>query len=72
MYELITREISGKATKKAYKELYNKEYLKNIEEKEVEIPLGSGTAQIARILKDNNIIRSRYDNYLSFISEVKK
>lgn len=31
---------------------------KNIEEKEVEIPLGSGTAQIARILKDNNIIRS--------------
>lgn len=34
LYELITREISGKATKKAYKELYNKEYLKNIEEKE--------------------------------------
>ena len=34
LYELILREISGKATKKAYKELYNKEYLKNIEEKE--------------------------------------
>lgn len=34
LYELISREIAGKATKKAYKELYNKEYLKNIEEKE--------------------------------------
>ena len=34
LYELILREISGKATKKAYKELYDKEYLKNIEEKE--------------------------------------
>lgn len=34
LYELILKEISGKATKKAYKELYNKEYLKNIEEKE--------------------------------------
>lgn len=34
LYELILKEITGKATKKAYKELYNKEYLKNIEEKE--------------------------------------
>ena len=34
LYELILKEISGKATKKAYKELYDKEYLKNIEEKE--------------------------------------
>ena len=34
LYQLILREISGKSTKKAYKELYNKEYLKNIEEKE--------------------------------------
>ena len=33
LYELILRETSGKATKKAYKELYNKEYLKKIEEK---------------------------------------
>ena len=33
MYDLILKEISGKATKKAYKELYNREYLKNIEEK---------------------------------------
>lgn len=34
LYELVLREASGKSTKKAYKELYNKEYLKNIEEKE--------------------------------------
>lgn len=34
LYDLILREISGKATKKIYNELYNKTYLKNIEEKE--------------------------------------
>ena len=34
LYELILREIAGKSSKKAYKELYNKEYLKNIEDKE--------------------------------------
>lgn len=34
LYELILREISNKPTKKAYNELYNKGYLKNIEESE--------------------------------------
>lgn len=34
LYELILREISNKSTKKAYRELYNKTYLKNIEDKE--------------------------------------
>lgn len=34
LYELLLKEISGKVTKKAYSELYNKEYLKKIEEKE--------------------------------------
>ena len=34
LYSLILREIAGRSSKKAYKELYNKEYLKNIEEKE--------------------------------------
>ena len=34
LYELILREISSKATKKVYKELYDKTYLKNIEENE--------------------------------------
>lgn len=34
LYELIQKETMGKATKKAYKELYNKTYLKDIQEKE--------------------------------------
>lgn len=34
LYELILREALGKSTKKAYNELYNKQYLKNIEEKQ--------------------------------------
>ena len=34
LYELVKKETMGKATKKAYKELYNKTYLKDIEEKE--------------------------------------
>ena len=34
LYELILMETTGKATKKAYKDLYNKTYLKEIEEKE--------------------------------------
>ena len=34
LYELLLKEISGKATKKLYKELYNNTYLKGIEEKE--------------------------------------
>ena len=34
LYDLILKEISNKSTKKAYKELYNKSYLKSIEDKE--------------------------------------
>ena len=34
LYELVKKETMGKAIKKAYKELYNKTYLKEIEEKE--------------------------------------
>ena len=34
LYELVVKETTGKSTKKAYKELYNKTYLKEIEEKE--------------------------------------
>lgn len=34
LYELILKETTGKSTKKAYKELYNKNYLRDIEEKE--------------------------------------
>ena len=34
LYELVLREIANKGTKKAYKELYNKTYLNDIESKE--------------------------------------
>ena len=34
LYELILKEAAGRATKKSYKELYNKNYLRDIEEKE--------------------------------------
>ncbi len=34
LYELILKEIANKATQKAYKELYNKTYLKSIQDKE--------------------------------------
>ena len=56
LYELILRETSNKATKKAYKELYNKEYLKNIEEKE-----RSFEEEINNIrVKTGTIINSNY------------
>lgn len=34
LFELVIRETTNKSTKKAYKELYNKDYLRKIEEKE--------------------------------------
>ncbi len=34
LYELILKEVNNRASKKAYRELYNKTYLKNIEDKE--------------------------------------
>lgn len=36
LYSLLTKEISGKATKKMYKELYHPEYLYDLEEQEKE------------------------------------
>lgn len=35
MYSLLIKEINGKATKKLYKELYNVEYLNDLQEKEI-------------------------------------
>ena len=56
LYELILKEISGKATKKLYKELYNKEYLKNIEEKEKSFEEEINSIKI----KAGTIINSNY------------
>ncbi len=56
LYELILRETQGKATKKAYKDLYNNEYLKNIEEKEKNLE-----EEISNIkIKTGAIINSNY------------
>ena len=50
LYNLILKETVGRATKKAYKELYNKNYLRDIEEKEkdfeeeaINIKINTGT-----------------------------
>ena len=56
LYELILKEILGKSTKKAYKELYNKEYLKNIEEKEKNFEEETNSIKI----KTGTIINSNY------------
>lgn len=56
LYQLILREIAGKSTKKAYNELYNKEYLKNIEEKEKNFEEAINNIK----LKAGTIINSNY------------
>ena len=56
LYQLIVKEISSKGTKKAYSELYNKEYLKNIEDKEKNVE-----EEISNIkIKTGAIISSNY------------
>ena len=56
LYQLIVKEITSKKTKKAYKELYNKEYLKNIEDKEKNVE-----EEISNIkIKTGAIINSNY------------
>ena len=56
LYQLVLREIAGKSTKKAYNELYNKEYLKNIEEKEKSFEEAINNIK----LKAGTIINSNY------------
>ena len=56
LYQLVIKEITGKSTKKAYNELYNKEYLKNIEEKEKNFEKETNGIRI----KAGTIINSNY------------
>ena len=56
LYQLVLREIAGKSTKKAYNELYNKEYLKNIDEKEKNFEEALNNIK----LKAGTIINSNY------------
>ena len=55
LYLLILREVSNKSTKKAYKELYNATYLKNIEETERKFnkEVNSIKANIGTIINSN-------------------
>ena len=75
LYELILREITNKSTKKAYKELFNKEYLKNIEEKErsFEKEINNIKIQAGTIINSNywriDEIKNIYDVFLNEVSE---
>ena len=55
LYDLILKEITGKSTKKAYKELYNKTYLRDIEEKarSFEKEINSIKTNIATVINTN-------------------
>ena len=55
LYELLLREIANKSTKKAYEELYNKTYLKNIEDKEknFEQEVNSIQVKMATVINSN-------------------
>lgn len=75
LYDLILKEISGKATKKAYKELYDKEYLKNIEEKEkkFEKEVNNINIKAGTIINSNywrtDEIKNIYEVFLKEVSE---
>ena len=75
LYELILREISNKATKKAYKELYNNSYLKNIEDKEknFEQEINSIKINMGTVINSNywriEGIKNIYDVFLNEVTE---
>ena len=75
LYELILREISNKATKKAYKELYNNSYLKNIEDKEknFEQEINSIKINMGALINSNywriEGIKNIYDVFINEVTE---
>lgn len=56
LYELIMREINNRSTKKAYNQLYNKTYLKHIEDKEKNFEQEVNTVNIST----GTVINSNY------------
>ncbi len=56
LYELIMREINNRSTKKAYNQLYNKTYLKHIEDKEKNFQQEVNTVNIST----GTVINSNY------------
>ncbi len=74
LYELILKEIAGKATKKSYKELYNKTYLKEIEEKEKNFEQEVNRIRITGTIINSNYwriegIKNIYETFLKEVSE---
>ncbi len=57
LYDLLIKEITGKATKKLYKELYNNTYLKEIEEKEKDFEKEVSNINIVGTLINSNYWR---------------
>jgi len=76
LYELILRETTNKATKKAYKELYNKSYLIDIKEKEEKFKKEKNRVNLntATLINSNywriEGIRNIYTVFYKSVSEV--
>lgn len=75
LYELILKEVANKATKKAYSELYNKTYLKNIEakEKNFEEEVNNVNISMGTVINSNywriEGIKNIYDVFQKEVSE---
>ena len=76
LYNLLTREITGKSTKKAYKELYNKDYFRKIEEGSLQIEDEASKLglNIAMVINSNywrvEGIREIYTAFYQIITEI--
>ena len=75
LYELILRETSSKATKKAYKELYDKTYLQNIQENEkvFEEEINNIDIKLGTVINSNywriEGIKHIYETFKNVVSE---
>ena len=75
LYELLLREEAGRSAKKAYKDLYNKDYLSQIEasEKEVEVQATKLNVSSATLLNSNywriEGMRSVYQSFYTSVTE---
>jgi hypothetical protein len=76
LYELILREEAGRSAKKAYKELYNKDYLSKIEEKEQQFENEAASLNLnaATVINSNywrvEGIREVYTTFYQIITEI--
>lgn len=76
LYELILREEAGRSAKKAYKELYNKDYLRKIEEKEHQFEEEAANLKLSAVTLINSSywrvegIREVYTTFYSIITDL--